>query len=231
MPAVVGGSTLRVDLTDLREKLKTLGKNLGQNVMRRGVLAGMNVIRTDARARAVTPRKGIKKGKKPKSKQKGPRTAKTRPPGGWPVGTWSTGRLKKSIVSDTKVEKDAGGNYTQIKGRIFIGQPMKAGAYNKALAGSGDGVVGTGRNARRYAHLVEFGASPHTVGKGSALKKKGKKAAAQFGILHPGHAPRPFMRPAWDTKQAEAAKQVETVARRELAKEIAALKTKPKKGK
>lgn len=231
MPSVIRGNTLRVDLTDLRAQLKSLGKSLGQNVMRRAILAGMNVIRTDARARVVAPRKGAKKLKKTKVKRKGPRVAKGKPPGGWPVGTWSTGRLKKSIVSDTKMEQDASGTLTQIKGRIFIGKPMKAGAYNKAVAASGDGVVSTGRNARRYAHLVEFGAAPHTVGKLSRLKKKGRRAAAQFGIMHPGHAPRPFMRPAWDTKQAEAAKQVETVARRELAKEIAAIKTKPNKGK
>jgi HK97 gp10 family phage protein len=42
----------------------------------------------------------------------------------------------------------------------------------------------------RHGHLVEFGTKPHI--------NKGKFAGSQ----HPGTAPQPFMRPAWDSDQA-----------------------------
>jgi HK97 gp10 family phage protein len=46
----------------------------------------------------------------------------------------------------------------------------------------------TGRNPANYAHLVELGTAPHKMGDG----------------LHPGTPPRPFLRPALDTKRSEA---------------------------
>lgn len=42
-----------------------------------------------------------------------------------------------------------------------------------------------------YAHMVEFGTKPH------AIRKGGK-------VSHPGTSPRPFMRPALDSKSGEA---------------------------
>ncbi len=54
--------------------------------------------------------------------------------------------------------------------------------------------------AAPHAHLVEFGTEPHRVGKG----------------LHPGAAPRPFLRPAFDNKKEEALAK----AREVLAKSV-----------
>ena len=213
MPAVIRGRALSIDLTDLKAKMRQLGERMANNVVRRGILAGMGVIRTDARARAVAPRRGKRAAKgKTAGKTKGTSLRSERPSGGWPKGTWSTGRLKKSIVSETTNVRGADGKNAQVAGRVFVSKSKKD----------------RGRNPRRYAHLVEFGVAPHAVGKGSKLKKRGRTKANQRGIMHPGHAPRPFMRPAWDTKQGEAAKKIETVVRAELDKEIAKL---AKKGK
>lgn len=221
MPAVIRGRALSIDLTDLKAKMRQLGERMGNNVVRRGILAGMGVVRTDARARAVAPRRGKRAKKKAVGKTKGKALRKGRPSGGWPKGTWSTGRLKKSIVSETSNVRGADGKNAQVVGRVYIRQPMKKGQFDAAIeAGVDISEMGIGRNPRRYAHLVEFGVAPHAVGKGSKLKKKGKAAANQTGIMHPGHAPRPFMRPAWDSKQAEAAKKIETVTRAELDKEL-----------
>lgn len=212
MPAVIRGQSLQIDLTDLKARMRLVGDRMANNVVRRGILAGMGVIRTDARARAVAPRRGkrIAKGKTA-GKTKGKSLRGKRPAGGWPAGTWATGRLKKSISSETNNVRGAGGKNVQVAGRVYVAKPKKG-----------------GRSARRYAHLVEYGVAPHAVGKGSKLKKRGRTEANQTGIMHPGQAPRPFMRPAWDTKQSEAAKKIETVVRVELEKEIAKL---AKKGK
>jgi HK97 gp10 family phage protein len=62
-----------------------------------------------------------------------------------------------------------------------------------------------------YAHLVEFGASPHVV---KPRKKSGKKVLAENGkffgklVQHPGATARPFMRPAFDET---ADKALETI--------------------
>ncbi|MFN0133425.1 MAG: HK97-gp10 family putative phage morphogenesis protein [Phycisphaerales bacterium] len=69
---------------------------------------------------------------------------------------------------------------------------------------------------RNYAHLVEYGTRPHHVGKGSKLSK-GKAS----GLLHPGARPRPYMRPAYDAKSAEARQLVERVVKAEFVKELA----------
>ncbi len=50
----------------------------------------------------------------------------------------------------------------------------------------------------KYAHLVEFGTQPHSLGAGSSLRKK-----VQHGHMHPGAAAHPFLRPG--AKQATAA--------------------------
>lgn len=225
MPSVIRGGTLRVDLTELKSRLALLGQRMATNVVRRGILAGMGVIRTDARARAVAPRRGKRASKgKTAGKTKGKSLRRGRPAGGWPKGTWATGALKKMISSETNTIRGSDGKNAKVTGRVFIRQPMKKGQFEllagDVAAGLGDFAGAIGRNPRRYAHLVEFGVAPHAVGKGSKRKKKGKAAANQTGILHPGHAPRPFMRPAWDAKQAEAAKKIEVVMRAELEKEI-----------
>jgi len=51
-----------------------------------------------------------------------------------------------------------------------------------------------------YAHLIEYGTEPHALKKG-AKRKSGKY---QDGSLHPGIAPQPFMRPAFDGQSSAA---------------------------
>lgn len=55
--------------------------------------------------------------------------------------------------------------------------------------------------AHYYAHLVEFGAKPHSLAKGASAKK-GKLQGA--GSMHPGARKKPFMRPAFDAEKAGA---------------------------
>lgn len=66
----------------------------------------------------------------------------------------------------------------------------------------------------RHGHLVEFGTAPH--------QNKGKFK----GTLHPGTAPQPFMRPAWEAEKGPTLerikpllyKAIERAAKREAAK-------------
>jgi HK97 gp10 family phage protein len=229
MPPVVNGFQIRVDLKDLQGKLEQLGQRMANNVVRRAILAGMGVVRTEARRLAPTPRlskSARKKAQKNGKKKLNFRRAKA-PPGGWPPGYWSTGALKRMISADTKTKGNTDGTTAQLFGRVFIRQPLKKGAFEALVGEIADGTADfkgrVGRNPRRYAHLVEFGVSPHSVGKGSVRVAKGKKLANAVGIKHPGHKARPFMRPAWDGKKEEAKKQIEIVARRELDKELKAI--------
>lgn len=68
--------------------------------------------------------------------------------------------------------------------------------------------AGGGKNSVFYAHLVEKGTAPHVIlaSGGSTAVKVLAAGARIFGakVDHPGSAPRPFMRPAFDT-QAESA--------------------------
>lgn len=104
-----------------------------------------------------------------------------------------------------------------------LGRKMKT--YSKsgtvvAIVGPRSGfqrpVPGRGKNGKRrvanplyYAHLVEKGTRPHSLGKGSRLR--GKKAR-QSGAMHPGARPRPFLGPAWRAGRAK----VESTFRNEL---------------
>lgn len=59
-----------------------------------------------------------------------------------------------------------------------------------------------------YAHLVEYGVKPHVIIAGGGTKS-GKALAAMGRILgekvdHPGAPPKPFMRPALDSKTQPA---------------------------
>lgn len=107
------------------------------------------------------------------------------------------GVLAGNIIVSTKIAGEAG--------KAAYAKSMRANAGNKGLA------LKAMRDARRaakgtmppvmmfvgpttkayHAHLVEFGTAPHING--------GKFA----GSKHPGTAPQPFARPAWDATQAE----------------------------
>lgn len=53
-----------------------------------------------------------------------------------------------------------------------------------------------------YGHFLEFGVDPHSV-KGRRFKAQGKLGRRKRK-LHPGHGPKPFVRPAYDEKRDEA---------------------------
>lgn len=108
------------------------------------------------------------------------------------------GVLAGSIAVSTKIKGEAG--------KAAYASTMRATAGNKAMA------VKSMRDARRaakgsmppvmmfvgpttrayHAHLVEFGTAPHING--------GRFA----GTKHPGTAPQPFARPAWDATSGTA---------------------------
>lgn len=120
------------------------------------------------------------------------------------------GQLQENIAVSTKIKGEAG--------KAAYAKAMRDTAGNKALA------VKAMRDARRaakgtlppvmmfvgptvrapHAHLVEFGTAPHING--------GLFAGSQ----HPGTAPRPFARPAWDANKDAALQKIAA----ELAAEI-----------
>lgn len=89
------------------------------------------------------------------------------------------GDLKKSITVSVKLAKRQAGLHRKMfrddkaSVEMFLGPSYDLGAGG------------------RHGHLVEFGTSPH-INRG------------QFrGTQHPGTAPQPFMRPAWDADQVK----------------------------
>lgn len=125
------------------------------------------------------------------------------------------GALAGSIMVSTKIKGEAG--------KAAYAKTMRQTAGNKGLA------VKAMRDARRaakgtmppvmmfvgpgekafHAHLVEFGTAPHING--------GKFA----GSKHPGTAPQPFARPAWDATQGEALQRISDELRAEIMKAAA----------
>lgn len=175
---------IRIDLSDVLPKLKSLPRRIGTNVVRRGLLAGARVVGEEARIRAPQP--------KPRSKRRKKAVA-TAPIAPGEKGYWATGNLRRSIGWETRgVFRDASGVPVEHRAVVLIRKPRKG-----------------RRNARAYAHMVEYGTRPHRVGKG----------------MHPGASPRPFMRPALDSKASEAIKAVEQTVRRELVVELGKLRS------
>lgn len=142
-----------------------------------------------------------------------------------------TGALKKSIVAETrgvKGSQDAKGRPTRHvavvtiqrkafevndKGRAVKAKLLKRGEVAKNITGK--------VYPRNYAHLVEFGTAPHALGGGSTVRdRKTGAAGEQKGAKHPGSRPKAFMRPAYDTKRAEAEKAIAARLRVEIAKAV-----------
>lgn len=95
------------------------------------------------------------------------------------------GELRRSIRASARVDRAKGTAYGYVK----------AGATPKNLAPF-------------YAGFVEYGTAAHFI-----VPRKGTKALNVGGqyfakVFHPGSAPRPFMRPAFDSKQNEALEAV-----------------------
>lgn len=106
------------------------------------------------------------------------------------------GALRDSVRVSTKNEK--GG---KISAKVTVGGQNKKGA--KVF----------------YAHFVEFGTKAHKI-------KPGKKRAMALGgalltttIDHPGAKPKPFVRPAFDSKSGAAMEAVAAQIRARLTKE------------
>ena len=55
-----------------------------------------------------------------------------------------------------------------------------------------------------YAHIIEFGARPHRIVPRRAKALRFINGALRRRANHPGSPARPFMRPAFDNRQAEA---------------------------
>ena len=79
--------------------------------------------------------------------------------------------------------------------------PAKVG---ESVFQAGDFVVAELADPANYAHLVEFGTEPHSIGKGDDRVKKSGGAGSQIGSTHPGNRAQPFMRPAFESKKREA---------------------------
>ena len=75
--------------------------------------------------------------------------------------------------------------------------------------------VKVGDKIAYYAKWVEFGTWAHSIKKGA----KRKAGTVETGVPHPGARPRPFLRPAFDEKQAEAVAAVAAQVRKRLTKE------------
>lgn len=124
------------------------------------------------------------------------------------------GVLAGSVLVSPKIKGEAG--------KAAYAQTMRQTAGDKAMA------VKSMRDARRaakgamppvmmfvgpsarayHAHLVEFGAAPHING--------GRFA----GSKHPGTAPQPFARPAWDATSGTALDLIGDVLREEIMKAV-----------
>ena len=111
----------------------------------------------------------------------------------------SSVRRKYSILYDAIGSKE---KVVLRKGNQFAFSVIGAGRRQ------GQKIGGVERIPTKYAHFVEYGTAAHPTGKNDLtneilLKRKGAKAKAQ-GSIHPGSAPFPFLRRAWDSNKTRA---------------------------
>lgn len=127
-----------------------------------------------------------------------------------------TGDLRGNILVSTKIKGEAG--------KAAYAKTMRDTAGNKALAvkamrdarRSAKGTlppvmmfVGPGEKAF-HAHLVEFGTAPHI------------NAGLFAGSKHPGTAPQPFARPAWDAEKEATLRRISVELRKHIDKAVKA---------
>ncbi len=108
-----------------------------------------------------------------------------------------SGNLRGSITVSTKLDE----RQSRMHRRMFRDDK----ASSEMFVGPAYDLGGGGR----HAHLVEFGTAPHIVG--------GKFAGAR----HPGTAPQPFMRPAWDADQQQMLERLKAKLWDEIQKSVA----------
>ncbi len=85
--------------------------------------------------------------------------------------------------------------------------------------------VRQGRKTYKYvpaniAHIVERGAKPHSIKRGSALGRRGKKDTGQGTHTHPGAKPHPWLAPAWEEQKNKAGEVAAQVLAAETQKAI-----------
>lgn len=95
-----------------------------------------------------------------------------------------------------------------------------------ALRGQHDlaAVITAGNSAVRYAHLVEFGASPHTIkpkkAGGKLVFYRGGKRVSADEVSHPGARAQPFFYPGYRTGKKRAKARISRAVRA-AAKKVA----------
>lgn len=97
--------------------------------------------------------------------------------------------------------------------------PVESGALRKSVRVSTRAKGGTvyaslkiGNDKTFYARFLEFGTQRHGVKKGSSVRR-GKH---QDGVLNPGIEPRPFARPAFDSRAGQAIAAIQAQIRKRL---------------
>lgn len=123
-----------------------------------------------------------------------------------------TGMLKKSLGRKVAAKKGGGGYVGIVGPRKDISDKTRAKQQKEFDAGERKRAPGKARfkkavkykgreivvNPVKYAHLVEYGTAAH----GPKGKKVLSDGADVFGTRTAGAAPRPFLRPAWETSKA-----------------------------
>lgn len=200
MPSVANNG-MRVEvrvngLQDIRDKLLALSKDEALKLVRGAMKDGAEVVRQEA-VRNLVAQRSVR-----------------------------TGALAKSVIirsgranGPNKLsgyEEWAGVTIarTVFEARLDEGKLVRVPQGKKPASGA--------IRPRSYAHLIEFGVRPHTTGEGDKLEEtvlayrrdaRGKLRprtirtggkGVQAGRFHKGFAARPFMRPAYNTKQFEA---------------------------
>jgi HK97 gp10 family phage protein len=89
----------------------------------------------------------------------------------------------------------------------------------RSSGGSVEASLSTKGTHGPVAHLVEFGTKAHFIGGGVGGALKMPDGSLVFGVQHPGAAPRPFMRPALDSKAQEAVQSAANYIGKRLTKE------------
>lgn len=121
------------------------------------------------------------------------------------------GLLKLSLGRRDKVYR---GSNTAVS--VVGARTRFKGKKAEAIRGAG-GRASKARPAN-YAHLVEFGTSPHAIrGRGGFLAFAGIVTRV---VQHPGAKPRPFLRPAFSAKQQAALSVAAKSLRDDYAKEV-----------
>lgn len=99
--------------------------------------------------------------------------------------------------------------------RARIISPGQA-AYAQAMRETGD--RGIAAQAARNANRAAGGTGRAAACQVGPTKAVGQGILQEFGTAH--HKPQPFMRPAWDSKQVEAAEAVQSALTEEIQKAV-----------